>query len=718
MRQEYHDRPYWVIKEPVGLLYYRLEEEEWSLLELLDGRRSLEDLQGVFESRFAPQKIGLAELSHVLADLHRKGLVYSTSTGQGPQLFQRQRERRRREWLSRLSNPLAIRFRGLQPQRLFDSVYPLVRWMFSPWAIAASVLLMLMTATLVIVEFDEFRAKLPAFNQFFTFETALYLAAVMGVTKVLHELGHGLTCRHFGREVPDLGLMFLVFVPCLYCNVSDAWLLKSKWQRIAIGAAGIYVELVLASVATLVWWFSVPGVIHHIALSTMVVCSVTTLAFNANPLLRYDGYYIASDLFEIPNLSQKAARVIHRLLSQALLGVEPSHDPFLPRRHWFWFGLYAVASATYRWTVTVSILWFVYEYLKPYRLQVIAEGLAAASIAGIIGQPAWSVVRFFRIPGRRQEIKHKRLKLSLAVVTVVMALACVVPLPQRVYGTLDISPLDPHNVYVKVPGELVELRVRPGAKVEAGTTLARLENSELNLSIARLAAERDRFRAELASLRHRRFQDPIAADQVPEIEKTLAAYEKQLTQKLADRQSLTLVATRRGTVLPAPDQAKQPLAESELPTWFGNPFEPRNANCHLVDGTLFCRVGDPDRYEAVVILDQHDLGLVAVGQEVEVQLDTLPHQRLRGQVAEISKLDVKLSPKHLSNKAGGELATRTDETGRERPLSVSYQVRVPLEAAGHELRTALRGRAKIHVAPEAAAPRLWRWFCQTFHFRL
>ena len=109
----------------------------------------------------------------------------------------------------------------------------------------------LAAAALVTVQFDVFRSKLPEFHQFFNLYNALWLSVVLGVTKVLHEFGHGMSCKHFGGECHEMGVMVLVLTPCLYCNVSDSWMLPSKWQRAAIGAAGMYVELVLASICHL-----------------------------------------------------------------------------------------------------------------------------------------------------------------------------------------------------------------------------------------------------------------------------------------------------------------------------------------------------------------------------------------------------------------------------------------------------------------------------------
>ena len=174
----------------------------------------------------------------------------------------------------------------------------------------------LAAAALVFTHFDAFQARLPTFQQFFAGHNWLLLAAALAGAKVLHEFGHGLACKRFGGECHEMGVMLLVFTPCLYCNVTDSWMLPSKWRRAAIAAAGMYVELALAAGATFLWWFSNPGIVNSLSLNTMFICSVSTLAFNANPLLRYDGYYILSDLLEIHNLRQKADAVIRRAVTR------------------------------------------------------------------------------------------------------------------------------------------------------------------------------------------------------------------------------------------------------------------------------------------------------------------------------------------------------------------------------------------------------------------
>ena len=278
-RHHYLGRSYWIVKDPIGLNYYRFQQEEFAILEMLDGQTSMDEIKERFEAQFPPQKITLDELQQFLGMLHRSGLVIAAVGGQGQQLLRRRKERRRKELVQALSNILCIRFKGFDPERCLGWLYPKVRWFFTPTAVALCLLLLLSAVAQVTVQFSTFRSRLPAFHEFFNFYNGLWLLVVLGVIKVLHEFGHGLTCKHFGGECHEMGIMILVLTPCLYCNVSDSWMLPNKWHRAAIGAAGMYVELVLASICTYIWWGSQPGLLNNLCLNVMFISSVSTVMF-------------------------------------------------------------------------------------------------------------------------------------------------------------------------------------------------------------------------------------------------------------------------------------------------------------------------------------------------------------------------------------------------------------------------------------------------------
>ena len=308
-RHRYQGRSYWVVKEPVSLSYFRFQEEEFAILQMLDGQTSLDEIKDRFEAEFPPQKITVEELQQFVVTLHRRGLVITDTPGQGSAAEE---------------TPRRALVAGILGQAVQRAVDPLSRHRSRSAAdLAAQVLqvhvqhagrgcclllLALSALTLVLVQLGRVSAKLPGFHDFFNLHNAIWIGITLGVTKVIHEFGHGLTCKHFGGECHEMGVMLLVMTPCLYCNVSDSWMLPSKWQRAMIGAAGMYVEVIIASICTFLWWYSKPGLLNQLCLSTMFVCSVSTIVFNGNPLLRYDGYYILSDMLEIPESAAEGER--------------------------------------------------------------------------------------------------------------------------------------------------------------------------------------------------------------------------------------------------------------------------------------------------------------------------------------------------------------------------------------------------------------------------
>jgi putative peptide zinc metalloprotease protein len=487
-----------------------------------------------------------------------------------------------------------------------------------------------------------------------------------------------------------------------------------------IGAAGMYVEVIIASICTFLWWNSKPGLLNQLCLSTMFVCSVSTIMFNGNPLLRYDGYYILSDLLEIPNLRQKASEILNRKLGEWCLGIEQPENPFLPDRHQTLFAIYSIAAVVYSWVVVLSILWFLQKMLQPYHLQSIGKIIAAMSMYGLFVQPLWKLFKFMRVPGRTDQVKKLRLFATVCVASAAIAAFFLVPLPHREYCTLQIEPHDAASVRVVVPGRIEEIHVKPGQYVAAGTLLVRLSNPDLELTIAEIEGRLAVYRTQADGLTRQSFSDDTAAMQLASVRENIAAADEALRQKQIDQSRLDVLAPIAGVVMPPPEEPRKPVnADGQLPRWSGTPLDERNLGAYLDQSTQVCMIGDPGNMQADLVLDQSQVDFVATGQTVDIKLDHLPLDLLRGPIAIIALEDMKVTPRNLSNKSGGELASKTDEAGVERPWSPSYQVLVyPLEGPEDMLRTGLRGRAKIHARWQTAAQRTWRLLGETFHFRM
>ncbi len=715
--QAFGGRTYLGVKDPLALRYYHLRPEEFFVLQQLDGRTSADQIQAAFEREFPPRKLGHRQLQAFCSLLHREGLVVADAPGQADVLLQQRQAAQRRQRLERFGNPLALRFRGLDPEPLLDWLYPQVRWLFSAWAFAVWLLLVVTAAVWVLVQFDTFRARLPEFEAFFRPEHWLWLAAALAGCKILHELGHALACKHYGGHCHEIGLMLLAFTPCLYANVSDAWMLPGKWQRMAVSGAGMMVELGLAAICTFVWWFSGPGMLNAICLKVMFVGSVSTVVFNGNPLLRYDGYYLLADLWEVPNLRQRADAALWRRVGRWVLGRDSGGPSLYPERHGNLLRLYAVASFAYRIAVIAAILWFCHALLEPFGLQVLAQLLTVFTIAGVVAAPLVRTFRFWSVPGRSREVNKLRAAVTVTGLAVLLAAALVTPLPHRITVPAVVQLRDGHRVFVSVPGRCT-WSVEPGTEVRPGDVLGRLENPDLLLEIARLQGQREVLQSQLQSLKSRSAQQANrgardAGSEIPTAEQALADIENRLRKRAEEKQRLTLTAPAAGTVLP-PRRQPPSKAEAELRSWTGQPLDQANREAFLETGTLFCLVGDPHALEALLVIDQAEIAFVQPQQQVRIQCDLLPGRYLSGRIEQLSQIDADAVPPELV--AAGRLPLAKQADGQSRLVGVFYQAKVSLAAHDHPLLPGAIGRARIHLAPLSLGRRLVRSLSGTFRF--
>lgn len=718
-RQRYQGTGYWVVKEPVGLQYFRFHEEEYFILNMLDGHVSLQQIKDGFEQRFAPQKITFGDLQQFIGMLHRSGLVISNSPGQGKSLRERGRKKKNKEVMGKFTNVFAIRYRGFDPEKILNGLLPWFGWLFTVPALIGFVLIFMAASLLLASQYETVYSRLPSFQQFFAADRWFILAITMGLVKVLHEFGHGLSCKKFGGECHEIGFMLLVFTPCLYCNVSDSWMLPNKWKRVWIGAAGIYVEMFLASIATFIWWFTEEGTaINDLSLNMMFLNAVSTVLVNGNPLLRFDGYYILMDALEIPNLRQKSTEVLKRAFQKTCLGLELPEDPFLPTRGRFFFGAFTVASVIYRWVVVFSICWFVIKVLEPYGLQAIGRMVAVVGFAGLVIQPIVQTWKFCRTPGRLSKVKRTPLMISLGVLAVILALVCYVPLPHHIDCAFEIRPSQAGLVYAGTPGQ-IEWTVSPKEYVNEDDAVAILRNPDLEIRLADLRGRQEIAEVELRNLSYRSRNDAALKAQIDTQEELLAAIELLREKTEEEIKELTVLAPRSGYVIPPNDRPAENAPDGRLPTWVGSPLEPRNRGAMLTAEDVICEIGNPKALEAVLVVDQGDVQLVKIGQQVDIKLDAERESTYHGAITEKSNEPIAATSMSLASQTGGDLQTEIDPaTGQVKPRSISYQARVPLTEVGLTLRPGYRGSAKIHVDPMSLGSRLWRVIAQTFNFEI
>jgi putative peptide zinc metalloprotease protein len=716
--QKYEGRTYYVVKDPVSMRYYRFKEQEHFLIRLMNGTHTLDEAQKEYEKRFRPERLTLEDLEGFAQQLLTAGLAHNESPQAGKQLFDRRKKRVRSEWMQTLTNILYIKIPVFDPDKLLTRMLPYTRWIFTYTFLSVSVAVMLAALLHVLTHFETFRDKLPYYHEFFTFSTVARLWIALGVVKVIHEFGHGLSCKAFGGEVHEMGALFLVFSPCLYCNVSDAWTLPSKWRRITISAAGIYVELIIAAIATFVWW-NTPAHpwVNNLSLSLMVVCSVSTVFFNANPLMRYDGYYVLADWLEIPNLRDRSNRFLQRVVMEHCLGIEVQPEQYMALWRRVLFVVYAIVSYIYRWVVTFSILYFMSKFLEPYGLKVVSGMLAVGAGASLVGWPLFRLCKNIHKRGRLPDMKPVRVTLSTLAVLAVIGIFFLVPLPiARVKGPALVEVQTDHiqKAVVDIPGILKDLRVRDGQEVQKDQVLAVFHNLDmenqlleartqqainakqhdaLNQLLARpglAREERDRLNADIAHARAERDKYGDTANTI----------ERQMRE-------LELRAPRSGIVMSPPhiDEVGK----------------------HFEKGTIFCSVGDPQHLRVWMPVSPADYRMLGQdfrrhskdGDQLPVTIRIAGHggQTWHGRLTQnqLPEAEAKDIPIQLTSKGGGDVAIKPNpKQDHYIPQSQQYLVGINIQDADSTICPGTMAKVKVHCKWHTCAWWTWRAVSSTF----
>ena len=712
----------WVLKDPVALKYYRLQEPEYEAYKKIDGINSYSQIKQHLDRSFPEITFRIEDVYALANSLHKNGLLLSDAAGQDLPLKKRHETELKQKAMKLVMSVMSLKLPGVDPERFLNTVYPWVSWFFTKTCLLICFIISFAALSLVLMNLEEFYRKLPEFSQFFNVKNILLMGSILIVTKSIHELGHGLMCKHFGGECHEIGFMFLVMMPAMYCNTSDSWTLPNKWHRIAIGAAGMYVEIVLASIATFIWWYSQPGPLHYLALNVMFLCSFTTLVFNANPLLRYDGYYMLSDYLEIPNLSQKANMSLTSQLRVNCLGMKPIQSRLLPTKSRITFATYAVASFFYRWFVMLAIFWIMIEMFEPWGLQIIGQLLIAMSLFGMIVMPGYKVAKFFLYPGRFREVKAKRFFATVVVLALAATALFYIPVPYHVTAPFVVRPIDAQMVYATQPGILTDVNFRPGDHVQAGQLIARVKNIDSAIRTQQLQGQRQQLISDIDFYKTLKDQSPRL---LAESRSRLTDVELQIELQSQSAKQLDATATRSGIIVPSPNTLAKPTSQfqsngstNQLRRWSGSPLDAENENLPIDPGTLICMVGDPDSMKAIVAIQQSDVALIEADQAVRMIVEELPGVEFTGAVQRVSQDQMQGIARELSVTNGGTIATGPAADGGEKPLLTYYEVTVPINFnEDQRVLTGFRGTAKIKIDSAPLGKRLIRYMNQVIHFR-
>jgi putative peptide zinc metalloprotease protein len=495
-RQVFRGADWYVLQNDQTGQFHRISATANHMVGLMTGRRTVEEIWqatlGWMGSEDDPPTQD--DVIRLLSQLHAADLLAGDVPPDLGELAHRAEERARKAMMARLRNPLALRLPMIDPDRFLTATLPLARPFFTLFG--ALVWLGIVGAGAVIAVLNWGPLTETLVDQVLLAENLVLLALTYPVVKAVHELGHGYAAKVFGGAVHEMGLMFLVLIPVPYVDASTASGFASKWQRALVGGAGILVELALAGIAMIVWVNAEPGLVRAAALNVALIGGVSTLLFNGNPLLRFDGYYVLADLVEIPNLGTRANRHVQHLIKRHAFGLRDSTSPATARGERAWFVVYAVAAAIYRLVIMVVIALFIAT-----KLFFVGVLLAAWAVWMAV---FWPLLKGLWWIWDSPELGPRRGRAVAVTGGAVGALAGAVLLIPLPYATTLAGVVAlPEDAHLRAgsSGVLAGLGAAPDETVAAGHALYTLRDPDLSARRAVLAAQRREFALRLAQER-------------------------------------------------------------------------------------------------------------------------------------------------------------------------------------------------------------------------
>lgn len=500
-RHVYRDQVWYVVQDQGGGRYHRLSQSAYAIVAGMDGTRTVEALLQQANETGGEDACTQNDIVDLMVQLHAADLLQADVTPDSAVLFERYKKKRKEKLKQWLMNPLSLRIPLLDPEPFLNQWAPMFYWCFSKLGLVLWLLVVVPALVLAGQHWNELTNGLS--DKVLSSSNLLVMALVYPIVKLLHELGHAVATKVWGGSVHELGLMFLVFAPVPYVDASSSSSFPSKYQRAIVAAAGMLTELVLAAVAMYVWLLTEPGIVRAVAFNTMFIAGVSTLAVNGNPLLRYDGYYILSDLIEIPNLAQRGQKYCAYLWDRYVFGaieLEPPHDSAQEK---YWLATYTPLAWCYRLFVTISITMFVASEFFIFGILFAFWGAFTAFV-----MPLWKAYKHVVKSPTLQRRRSQAIKIALGMMAGVFlfAFACPMPLSTQADGVVWLP--DQAILHAGGNGFFQHWLVPPGSKVIKGMPLYVLEDRAL---AAELEVNRGKVEEAEANLRTDQFDDPVKA---------------------------------------------------------------------------------------------------------------------------------------------------------------------------------------------------------------
>lgn len=629
----------WNAFDPITRQSVRVGLLEYLLLNRVDGRKTLGQLTSNLVDEHA--SVAASALADAAAKMRATGLLKTTrveaSLANHIRTFQQV-----------VSSFVVWQVRGINPDSILRGIAPGCSFLFSATAVKFWSVMMLATFALVCADFVRLCEQAATWQSLLAGASGVamggWLLLVFLATRALHELGHAIVCYRQGIRCPDIGLLFIMCAPCVYCDVSESWRLPRRSQRAAVAAGGMYVELVVATIAAWVWFLTVQSPINTLALQTMCVCSISTVIINANPLMRFDGYYILADWLDEVNLRSKADRLLGTAIANAVLGNRQSDETSAAHALTSkispstFLMLFSAAGWVYRSLLSLAIAGGVVMLWSNWNLTWIGRSMAIAILFSWWCIP---IIGFAKTMTREAILRRRRFRLGLVAAAVVMVVAFL-PIPTRRWATGWLRAKQMTGVYAPETALLVDCHAQDGAIVEEGQPLFQFRDSILEAQQHSSNAEVQTAAVNFVSMRMQR--DKYGQDvDLTKAETRMETLDTLAQESLRRWQRLKITSPAAGTLVVHNAPAMTELADgtserATTPEFSALWSEPQQLGRLVPSRTLLASIRGSE-FSAVVPLSDKQLADVSAGTTCRLRIFDAQRSVVESTVDRIIPLD-------------------------------------------------------------------------------
>lgn len=686
-RQSFGGQTWHMLYDPATGRSHRLTPAVYSFVARMDGDRSMEELWLRTSEQLGDDCPTQDECIQILSQLHGADALICHLPPDVAEMTGRGRKFRRRQTIAKIRNPLGIRIPLVDPDRFLEKTLPFVRPLISPLGFLFWLLIVGYGVLLAAMHWSAYTTDFA--DRVLAADNLIVLWLTFPFVKALHELGHGYTVKRWGGEVHEMGVMFLVFVPVPYVDASGSAEFREKWKRALVGSAGILTELPIAAIALMIWVNAEPGLLRAIAYNTVLISSISTLLFNANPLLRYDGYYVLADLAEMPNLAQRSNRYIGYLVQRYVFKGKKTVSPADRADERWKLAAYAVASFCYRMFVWAAIILLVAS--KFFTIGILLAIWAAwLMLIWPLLKHAAFVLNSPVLAGRR----FRAIGLTGAAVGGFVLLASAVPLPLATMSEGVVWTPEKAEIRAGRSGVVRDVFVEARRPIGPGDPVVSIEDpiviAEAKVARLRLRESEMKYLAALTD-------NPYAARLYREEADTLAKRVEDAEEKV---RKLVVESGAAGQLIMS--------RSDDLPGKF------------VMRGDLIGYVKGEDGVVVKTVIPEHEIALLRARQRgATVRLASRPWEKHKASIVRIGPSATRQLPSMaLSKDGGGKFSL--DPTSSQSPRTLEDVYHVELKADGLDDAELIGGRVYVRVdlGAEPLAMQFFRRARQVFLERL